>query len=502
MRTSWARAGGIAGSRGVLPTLTALVLLLICLVFTFVLAAWHRDVGRVLGASGESVAAAVAGEVDRNIELLGFSLSGVAEHWNSPDVQALAPRLRDMVLFDNAMRAPGFGAIVVLDGDGRVKARSTDKIQVGEAFGDRDYFRVHVGVTGIGLYVSKPFRSRISGRWIVALSRRIDDAQGGFAGVAVGTIELDYLNKLYAGLGIGAGNAVTLFRTDGTVVTREPFVSSDVRLWAGGGDAFTRMRWSRDGNFEGPSPIDGRRRIISYHRIGDLPLIQVVEVSGEGDYAVWWRRAAAVSGLLTLLCLGVLVLSLVLARELGRRSAAEDELSRVAGTDALTGIANRRRFESVLAEEWRRAADVNGPMALLMVDADAFKSYNDLFGHPAGDLVLKAIAGRLDAGARARGGLACRFGGEEFVVVIPGCDERRALLAAEDLRTSVEALALPHPRGIGGVVTISVGVAAAWPSDGGSGHELLAASDAALYQAKAEGRNRCRMRQDVELRAA
>ncbi len=491
-----------AGGRAALPALTAVVLVGICLVFTFVMGAWHRDVGRALGASGESVAAAVAGEVDRNIELLDFSLQGIAKQWDTPDVQRLPPHLRDMLLFDNAMRAPGFGNVMVLDRDGRLAAQSIDGGRLGDVLGDRDYFRVHIGTSDIGLYVSKPFRSRLSDRWIVALSRRISDADGAFAGVVVGTLDLGYLGKLYAGLAVGSDSAVTLFRIDGTVITRDPFVQSDVRLWAGGGDTFNHMRASRAGTFEGESPVDGRLRIISYHRVGSLPLIQAVEVSGAGDYAAWWRRATAVAGLLTLLCLGVMGLSLVLYRELGRRSAAEAELSRLAGTDALTGLANRRRFEAVLADEWRRAADADGPLALAMVDADAFKSYNDMFGHPAGDGVLQAIAGRLDAGARGRGGLACRYGGEEFVVLVPGCDAARALLVAEDLRAVVEALAVPHPLGIAGVVTISVGVASGRPSGGGTPDDLLAAADAALYDAKTEGRNRCRARSAAAPRAA
>ncbi len=489
-------------SRAALLAITAVVLVAICLVFTVVMTAWHRDVGRVLGASGESVAAAVAGEVDRNIELLDFSLRGVADQWGSPDVQSLSPRLRDLVLFDNAMRAPGFGTLMVLDRNGFLVGQSSDTGKIGEAFGNREYFQVHVGTRNIGLYVGKPFRSRLSNRWIVALSRRINDASGEFAGVVMGTLDLAYLGKLYAGLGIGPDSAVTLFRTDGRVITRDPFVESDVRVWAGGGDAFTRMRSSRAGTFEGESPIDGRRCIISYHRVGDLPLIQVVEVAADGIYTGWWRRAAAVAGLLTLLCLGVMGLSLLLHRELGRRSAAEDELSRLAGTDALTGLANRRRFEAVLKDEWYRASETDEPLALLMIDADSFKRYNDLYGHPAGDLVLQAIAGQLEIGARGRGGLACRCGGEEFVVLIPGCDEARALLAAEELRAAVEALALAHPEGVGGRVTISIGVATACPSIDETTHGLLAAADAALYRAKAGGRNRCLSRAAGKLRAA
>ena len=487
-----------SGARAALPALTALVSVAICLVFTFVMMEWHSDVGRVIGSSAESLTAAVAGDVDRNIEFLDFLLKGVVDEWQTSD----AERPTNTTLLDNAVRAPGFGMILVLDRDGKLIGRSPDLGRLEDDFSDRDYFRVHVGTSNVGLYVSRPFRSRMTATWVVALSRRIDDSKGDFAGVVTGTIDIAYLHRLYAGLAVGSDDAVTLFRTDGTVITREPFVQSDVRLWAGGGDTFNHMRASRAGTFEGESPVDGRRRIISYHRVGRLPLIQAVEVSGAGDYADWWRRATAVAGLLTLLCLGVMGLSLVLYRELGRRSVAEAELSRLAGTDPLTGLANRRRFEVALADEWCRALDADQPLTLLMIDADSFKSYNDLFGHPAGDAVLQAVAGQLDIGARGRGGLACRCGGEEFVVLIPGCDENRALDVAEALRAGVESLALPHPIGIGGRVTISIGVATACPSGGGTARDLLAAADAALYRAKAEGRNRCRAGSAAALRAA
>ena len=489
-------------SRNLLLALMAAVLLTICLVFTFVMAGWYRDVGRGLGASGQSVAAAVAHEIDRNIELLDFSLRSVADQWRNPDIQALAPHLRDLVLFDGAMQAPGFGAMFVLDREGAVVANSSKQDQLNRQYGDRDYFRVHVATANLGLFVSRPFPSRATGRWVVAFSRRIDGPDGAFGGVAVVTLDLDYLAKLYSGLKIGPDSAVTLFRIDGTVITREPPVRADLRLWAGANDAFTRMRVSHDGTFEGESPVDGQHRIISYHRVGTLPLIQAVEVGGDGDYADWWRRAAVVAGLLVLLCVGIMALSLALYRELGRRNVAEAQLSRLAATDALTGLANRRRFEAVLTREWSRASVSGQPIALLMADADAFKVYNDVFGHLAGDGALQAIAGRLEAGAESQGGLACRCGGEEFVVMLPGLDESAALAIAEEMRSAVQALALPHPRGIDDVLTISVGVASGRPGDGASSREVLAVADAALYRAKRDGRNRCCGPASVERQAA
>ncbi len=482
--------------RAALLVLTGALLVAICLVFAFVMAGWYRDVGRGLGASGESVAAAVAQTVDRNIELLDFSLKAVTEQWGASDVQALSPRLRDLVLFDQSMQAPGFGMVFVLDASGRLVADSIGTTRATMRFDDRDYFRVHLASGDLGLFVSKPIRSRINGHWSIALSRRIDGPGKTFGGVAVGTIDLSYLTRLYEGLGAGAESAVTLFRTDGTVLTRAPLEAGDIGLWSGSSDAFTRMRASRAGTFEGESPITGLPRIISYHRVGKSPLIQVVEVAGDAAYTGWWRRAAAVAGLLTLLCLGSMGLSVTLYRELGRRSAAEAELARLAGTDALTGLANRRRFEAALAARAQRAAD---PLALLMIDADAFKAYNDLRGHQAGDAVLQAVATALESEAGRRGGLACRYGGEEFVVLLPGCDATAALEGAEAMRAAVQALGLRHPGSAEEVVTISVGVAARGQGDAAEAGALLSAADAALYLAKAAGRNRCRALPDAGL---
>ena len=126
---------------------------------------------------------------------------------------------------------------------------------------------------------------------------------------------------------------------------------------------------------------------------------------------------------------------------------------------------------------------------MLMVDADAFKPYNDLFGHHAGDDVLRRVAGCLEALARDLDGVACRWGGEEFAVLLPGLDEAEALRRADALCRAVRALALEHPPGVGGVVTVSVGVASTRPALGGTIKALMADADAALYHAKGDGRD-------------
>ncbi len=471
----------------------ACVLVAICLIFGAVMTAWHGDVSRALGASGQSVATAVAQGVGRDVELLDLSIRGVARQWGESDIRQLPPPLRDKVLFDNSMRAPGFGTVLVIDRDGIIVAGSNGVWSPQTRLGDRDYFKVHL-TSDVGLFVSKPFVSRISGRRNVALSRRIQDDAGAFAGVVIGTIDIDYLTKLYAGLTLGTDSAVALLRMDGTVIARDPPMLVLGRNFVGDEDAFSTMRSTRAGTIEGPSPFDGKPRIMSFNRVGSLPLIQTVEVGAEDAFAGWWHRAAAVAGLLAFLCLIVLGLCLALAGELGRRAAAEATLSRLASTDPLTGLANRRSFDAAVAVEWSAATVLREPAAFLMIDADAFKSFNDIFGHHAGDEVLRRVAACMQALARERGGVACRWGGEEFAVFLRGLDEREATAAADRLCQDVRGLGLKHPHGVGGVVTVSVGVASAIPAAHTSPAAMLASADGALYCAKAEGRDCSRAR--------
>lgn len=170
---------------------------------------------------------------------------------------------------------------------------------------------------------------------------------------------------------------------------------------------------------------------------------------------------------------------------------ANAHLSRLSFVDALTGLANRRRFDEALVQEWRRAARSQTPLAVVMADIDGFKLYNDTLGHPQGDLCLAAVAEVFLQAAGRAGDLVARYGGEEFVVLIPGADHAAAMRFAEGLRAGCEARAIPHPTSpVGPVVTISLGVASCIPADDGQATSLVAQADAALYRAKQEGRNR------------
>jgi diguanylate cyclase (GGDEF)-like protein/PAS domain S-box-containing protein len=174
--------------------------------------------------------------------------------------------------------------------------------------------------------------------------------------------------------------------------------------------------------------------------------------------------------------------------------AAQERLERMAATDALTGIANRRAFDERLVTEWRRAAREGTSLSLLLLDADRFKLFNDRHGHSEGDRCLRAIAATVEAVSRRPGDLPARYGGEEFALILPGTDEAGAASVAERLRARMEAAALPHEANTPwGVVTLSIGCATVRPAGAEPDTDnLLRRADAALYQAKADGRNRVR----------
>ncbi|HEY0158076.1 MAG TPA: two-component regulator propeller domain-containing protein [Thermoanaerobaculia bacterium] len=169
---------------------------------------------------------------------------------------------------------------------------------------------------------------------------------------------------------------------------------------------------------------------------------------------------------------------------------ANEHLARLSFVDALTGLANRRRFDEALQEEWARARRFGTPLAVIVADVDLFKAYNDSLGHPAGDRCLAAV-GEIFLNANRRAGeLVARYGGEEFVALIHA-DEAGAVAFAEQLRRACEARAIPHPASpVAPHVTISLGVASCVPDESMSAATLVAEADAALYRAKHAGRNR------------
>lgn len=170
---------------------------------------------------------------------------------------------------------------------------------------------------------------------------------------------------------------------------------------------------------------------------------------------------------------------------------ANERLEQLSMVDGLSGLANRRKFDQVLEQVWQRSKAEATPVALVMLDLDEFKAYNDLYGHQAGDACIQALASVLLSRSKRQGELAARYGGEEFVLVLPACHLEAAHEAAEMIRLTFAGLGLAHASSsCASVATISLGVAALVPGESSSFVDLIWLADQALYEAKHTGRNK------------
>lgn len=168
---------------------------------------------------------------------------------------------------------------------------------------------------------------------------------------------------------------------------------------------------------------------------------------------------------------------------------AHRQLSAIARLDSLTNIPNRRHFDETLAAEWKRCRRADAPLSIVIGDIDFFKQFNDIYGHPAGDSCLTAIASSLHEALFRVEDMVARYGGEEFAAILPGTDNEGARAVAERMRRAARELCIPHAQGVGGLVSCSFGIASINPDSASLPQQLLQTADAGLYLAKRAGRN-------------
>lgn len=182
-------------------------------------------------------------------------------------------------------------------------------------------------------------------------------------------------------------------------------------------------------------------------------------------------------------------------RDVSQRKVLEDDLRAMAMKDGLTGLANRRAFDEALSGEWKRTLVAKSQLSLLLADIDHFKKFNDAHGHQVGDDCLRSVATAFLSATSGTKDVVARYGGEELAVVLPGANRDHAMDVAEHIRATVEALQIPHGVEVGGVITVSIGVATALARHGATTvmpQTLLTSADRALYLAKDAGKNCCK----------
>lgn len=304
---------------------------------------------------------------------------------------------------------------------------------------------------------------------------------------------------------VGLNGVVTLISGDARILVRRPFHEGDIGKDLSKGPLFTELLPKRPyGTATARSAVDGVDRIVGFRRVEDYPLITFVALDRYENLAAWRKETLLSLGLMFLLLsiLGTLSYRLIrlmqqqnhvqralfLAQEQLLENATK--LQAQALEDGLTGLANRRFFDQYLTDEMGRARRERQKLALLMLDVDHFKRFNDEHGHLAGDECLRAVAEKIRQTIKRPGDMAFRYGGEEFAVVLPGADSQGAMVVAETIRKAIETAEFVGTQGTALRVTVSIGLVSIQPTPEDTPDLILSAADKALYSAKTSGRNR------------
>jgi diguanylate cyclase (GGDEF)-like protein len=472
---------------------SSLTVIAIISIVTFLLIREHAGAQEAATRSATTIAQLIDADVLRTVELYDLSLQGLIAAAQRDDLKKVSAQIRHLVLFDRSTTARFKGDILLLDKHGEVLADSSLIEPKPGNFADRDYFQAHVSSRDTGMFISRPFKPRCdcedSNEWRISFSRRIASPTGEFLGVAVASMRLTYFDQLFNTLNIGNDSTLNIINDEGILLAQKPYLEHDSigRSFANRPNIMRILR-EGSGSFNSVSSIDGQQRLYTFSRVGNLPLTVIVALSGTDVFGAWRRTALVISGAAGVLCVGLLWLSWLLCRELRLRHNAEQELSLLAATDALTGVANRRILDLTLRHEWFRAQRSGLPLSVLMIDADHFKAFNDRHGHQRGDEALRTIAKVISANVRRPADLVARYGGEEFSVILAETDSVGAQKIAEQIRTAVEQL--PRVEGDDSPMTVSIGISTWTTKIDATLEQLLFAADKALYQAKERGRNR------------
>ena len=479
-------------------TLSIVTALAFCLLCGYVIWDSQREAAEQAYETNANLVEAISHDISRNFEMFDLSIQGVIEALAQPGIDQIAPSIRQMALFDNAARASYLNRILILDPSGQVVGDSQTSEMLTDDFSDREYFSVQRDNPDQGLYVSKPFQSRLTpGEWIIALSRRIPGPNGAFGGVVVGTLDLNYFESLFINLRARPLDGFSVIRSDGTMIARYPFHLASIGRDLRDRELFRHFPMVRNGNYEGSARADGKSRIYSFAQVGNFPLIIIVASAKATVFDVWLHKAFLIGLLMAILAVAMVALAFCLARELSRRrlvemklEAAAAALAVAAATDGLTGLANRRQFDESAEFEWQRSIRNGEPLSILVVDVDFFKAYNDACGHLCGDDALKAVASCIQGILAQPTDFAARYGGEEFALLLPDTPGKAAFRVAEALRLAIAERGIYHPYGVGQKLSVSIGITTVSPRKEDSFATAFAAADEALFRAKKHGRDR------------
>lgn len=437
---------------------------------------------------------------------------------------------------------PWIRTLLIAGQDGRIQC-ATNNMYVGLDLSDRPYFQQ---AQESGRFVLSDFiLSRPAPTPTVMAVYPVSAFSGVADAVVLATVNLDWMSKVMSNLGGRAGITAVLVDSAGTVLAAPADQHSTIGrpldsmpLMAAIADR--ALRSDQDEGSLSFLAADGSRRAVSYIRIAGTNARLIASIDEDKVSAAVSRDIRTAYLQLAFVVVFVLLGALIaaeklvikpiemlvdmakrlgegdlsaraarnrlpaefvplarafnaMAAQLSQREreliASNDRLTVMASIDMLSGLANRRGFQSRLDFEWMRAQQYGSDLALLMIDVDHFKLFNDTYGHLEGDSCLTRLGESLSGIAADTMGFAARYGGEEFCLLLPNTDVARAVKIGEQVRATVLKLCLPHITSAHMIVTVSIGVAATKPNESLRPGDLIEAADAALYAAKHRGRN-------------
>jgi two-component system, cell cycle sensor histidine kinase PleC len=279
--------------------------------------AWNHSV-----QSEENLLIALENGINRNIELYDLSLRTVMNGLKLPEIWSLSDDLRRYVVFDGAVNAQHLGAMAATDEQGKILISSVIDPTGNVDYHDRDYFIAHRDHADLGLLVTGPIRSKLTGSWALAFSRRLNRPDGSFAGVVVGTMKLTLFQQLFDSIDLGGGR-VGLMHAEGRLIIRQPFDAKDIGLDIRSGQLAEHVAHARSGHYQATSILDGVDNLYAFREIGNLPLFVFARMPIETIFAEWRQKTIATAIALFGLVGLAGILGAALAMELRGRSRAE-----------------------------------------------------------------------------------------------------------------------------------------------------------------------------------
>ncbi|MBN3195844.1 sensor domain-containing diguanylate cyclase [Pectobacterium versatile] len=416
-------------------------------------------------------------------------------------------RLSD-ILKNRKAALPQLHGIFVYDEKGDWVINSGVVSPVRNNYSDREYFKYHQSNIGTNIYISSVIKSRSTGDLVIPVSIRLNKPDGSFNGVLLTTLSLDYFKQYYGYYSMGNMDVLAILLSDGRILYARPYDDSYINRSVSSSPIFSEyLKQSESGTATVTSTLDNIKRVYGYTKLKRYPI--VIGAGYDLDQALSpWKTDSFIYGIITLaMVLTSSLLGLIVLRQIRMNlknqidlTIVRDELTSVNHTlktlalfDGLTNLPNRRQFDTFLEQTLLQAVETQRSIALIMIDIDAFKKYNDHYGHVAGDECLRKVGNILSNMPRRKEDLVARYGGEEFALIITETDKYGAATLAQRALDLVREAKIPHATTLfpEKIVTISAGVYVFCADNPlPTAASIIEIADAALYRAKNGGKNR------------